>query len=278
MSNALKFSNYLATQGDRLIERMPEGRTIEDLKRLSLYILAEDKRQKGKIGNCTPESLFQCILRAWHLDLDLDLGDAHLVPYGNECTLIEDYKGLIKLIKRSGEVTHIKADVVRDGDQIEYQRATTASDRYLVHRPAPFNSGEIIGAYALFHMATGETEFEVMNRAEIDMVRSKAAGGSLMWKDFFSEGAKKAVLRRGIKTLELMPEDKRQLLESSAREFQAIGSAPSRDLNQMFSPANAGPRNQLAAGDAQLATREEREAVAVERLPDDFEDDEEIPF
>lgn len=266
MSNAKKFANHLVEHGEKLAERLPEGKTTEDLKRLALYLVAEDGRSGGKLGRATPGSLFRCILRAWHLDLDLDLGEAHLVTYGNEANLQIDYKGLIKLAKRSGEVTHVKADVVRDGDAIEYSRGTHAEDRYLVHKPKAFNDADVIGAYALFHLADGSVEFEVMNLAEIKTTRSKAAGGSMMWKEFFHEGAKKAVLRRGLKTLELVPEDKRAMLDSDRREYELAGqSTEKRDLNTMFQGGQKQLDDTPISGEVFDDSGEpEREAVPVE--------------
>ncbi len=238
-----RFTSWLTENSAELEDKLPKGRTLDDAKRLSLYLLKQDARNNGKLSKARPRSLYQAILRAWHLDLDLDLGDAHLVAYGQEVELQVDYKGLIKLAKRGGECVHVKADVVREGDHCEYSRGTDAQDRYFVHTPKPFNTAPIIGAYALFHLSTtGEVDFEVMNRDQIDTVRSKAAKGSMMWNDFYGEGARKAVIRRGLKTLDLVPEDKRLLLESARRQFD-FSQQNNRpvDLNERFSQGAPQP-------------------------------------
>jgi recombination protein RecT len=240
MSQAVaKFSNWLTDHGERVQREMPENYTIEKVKRLALHLQA----QSDQLKNCTPESLYLGILKAAHFDLAIDLGEAHLVPYGREANFQIDYKGLIKLAKRSGHVKHIKADVVRDGDSIEYRRGSSRDDRYLVHEPVPFNEGKIIGAYALFDMADGYTEFEILSPGDAAAIRKKAAGGSMMWKDFESEAWKKAVIRRGIKTLELMPDDKRAVLEDDRQEYDLgkVDASPAARLTRRFLPKTPSP-------------------------------------
>ena len=41
---------------------------------------------------------------------------AHLIPYGNEVTLILDYKGLLELVRRSGDVVSIRSELVCEND------------------------------------------------------------------------------------------------------------------------------------------------------------------
>lgn len=57
-----------------------------------------------KIAQCSQNSLFKVLLDCSSLGLEPDGRRAHIIPYGNEATLIIDYKGLIELAKRSGEV------------------------------------------------------------------------------------------------------------------------------------------------------------------------------
>jgi recombination protein RecT len=234
-----KFSDWLTSNGDRVQREMPTGYSIEKIKRLALHLQASSPQLKS----CTPQSLFLGIMKAAHLDLSIDLGEAHLVPYGRECNFQIDYKGLIKLAKRSGQVKHVKADVVREGDLIAYARSTTPGESYLQHDPLPFNAAPIVGAYALFYLTDGSTEFEILTPADAKAIRAKAAKGSMMWQDFESEAWKKAVIRRGLKTLELMPEDKRALDEDDRQGYDFAQPKPVvATLNQRFAPKPAQPQ------------------------------------
>ena len=214
MSNATKISTMLEryNESGKLQSQFPASYGVEEVKRLMLYLMGAS----NQVQRCSPETIYQCVLKAAHLDLSFDLGECHVVPYGSTATFSIDYKGLIKLAKRSGHVKSVKADVVRQGDEIHYQRGTHG-ESCLIHRPAVFSDEPIIGAYALFGMADGTTEFEVLSRKQIDAIRSKSSGKSLMWEEFFEEGAKKAAIRRGIKTLELYPDDLRAIIEDDER-------------------------------------------------------------
>lgn len=227
---ATKMGNFLTSNSDKIHREMPEGYSMEKVKRLALHLMQANDR----VQNCTPQSIYLGVLKSAHLDLSFDLGECHLVPYGKEADFQIDYKGLIKLVKRSGEVLNVKADVVREGDEFGYQRGLRPEDRYLVHRPKTFSEANIIGAYVIFDLAHGENEFEVISRKELDAIRSKASGGSMMWNDFFEEAAKKAVIRRGIKTLELYPDDKRALIEEAQVEYQFDNQPARSSLNDRF--------------------------------------------
>lgn len=234
-SEIAKLTGWLTQNSEKLQREMPEGYSAEDVKRIALHLMGSSDQLK----RCSLESIYQGILKAAHFDLAIDLGEAHLVPYGNTANFQIDYKGLIKLAKRSGAVKHVKAEVVREGDFIEYQRGSDRSQRYLIHQPAAFNEGPIIGAYALFDMADGFTEFEVLSPSDAAAIKKKAAKGSMMWSEFEGEAWKKAVIRRGIKTLELIPEDKRAVIEDDRTSYD-YGRAEPRpvvaDLNRRFAP------------------------------------------
>lgn len=61
------------------------------------------------------------IVEASSLGLELDLrGQAYLIPFGKEVTLIPGYKGLMDLAYRSGRVTNIYAEVVCENDQFTF--------------------------------------------------------------------------------------------------------------------------------------------------------------
>lgn len=231
---ATQMSNFLTKYSDKVQREMPEGYSIEQVKRLALHLMDQSK----DLAQCSPESLYLCILKAAHLDLAIDLGEAHIVRYGQQATLMLDYKGLIKLAKRSGAVAHVKADVVRDGDEFFYQRSLDPSERRLIHKPIPFNDAEIIGSYAIFDLSIGYSEFEILSKTEIAAIRKKAAAGSMMWKEFYEEGAKKAVLRRGLKTLELLPEDRRSIIAEMKDHYEIgrVEQSATHVLTERFSP------------------------------------------
>ena len=97
---------------------------------------------------CTQESLFKCLLQLGQIGLEPDGRRAHLVPYGKECTLLIDYKGLVELALRNGDVSRIHADVVYEseitGGDFVYNRGKI--DKHI--KSLLPNRGNVVAGYA----------------------------------------------------------------------------------------------------------------------------------
>ena len=65
-------------------------------------------RMTPKLGECDPRSVFAAVIQSSQMGLEVGLmGEAHLVPFGNQCQLIPGYTGLMKLARQSGLVQDI---------------------------------------------------------------------------------------------------------------------------------------------------------------------------
>ncbi len=157
-----------------------------------------------KLATCTKESLLASLMDCSALGLEPDGRKAHLIPYGDKCTLIVDYKGLVDLARRSGDIADIHADTVCANDEFDY---AFGSDSKLVHKPNLEDRGSVIAAYSFVRLKDGSSSFEVMNVQEIDAIRkrSKAAQAG-PWVTDWNEMAKKTVFRRHSKWLPLSAE------------------------------------------------------------------------
>lgn len=156
-----------------------------------------------KLLDCTQESFFNCLLQLGSWGLAPDNRAAHLVPFGRECTLIVDYKGICELLRRNGDILALHADVVGANDQFEIRFGTNA---VLDHVPNLANRGEIIAAYSWVKLPNGGEEYDVMGVDEIQAVRRRSkTPDSGPWKTDFNEMAKKTVFRRHSKMLPLSP-------------------------------------------------------------------------
>ena len=163
-----------------------------------------------KLAQCTQESLFQCLLDLSALGLEPDGRRAHLIPFEDRkrgvtvCTLIVDYKGLAELVRRSGEVSYLRADVVCENDVFDYQLGSGA---FLKHKHARANRGKVVEVYSFVELKDGSVDFDVMGLEEVDAVRAQSrAKDSGPWVNQFNEMAKKTVFRRHSKWLPLSPE------------------------------------------------------------------------
>lgn len=175
-----------------------------------------------KLALCTQASLIDCLLSLSALGLEPDGRKAHLIPYGDKCTLIIDYKGLVDLARRSGEIADIHADVVCQNDHFEY---SFGSEGKLVHKPALNKRGKPIAAYSFVRLKDGSSSYEVMSLDEIEAIhkRSKAAKEG-PWVTDWNEMAKKTVFRRHSKWLPVSSELFQKAIEKDADT--AIDIAP----------------------------------------------------
>ena len=89
-------------------------------------------RQNPKLADCDPKSVFACVVMGAQLGLEPGiLGQAYLVPYKSECTLIPGWQGMVDIVNRSGRAS-VWTGAVFQGDDFEYEYGSNPS---LTHRP-----------------------------------------------------------------------------------------------------------------------------------------------
>lgn len=144
----------------------------------------------------------KCLLDLSATGLEPDGRRAHLIPYGNECTLIIDYKGLVELIRRSGEVTSLRAETVCEFDEFDWINGEIT---HKVDWRSP--RGEVQAVYAEAKLKSGEAQSSVMTREEVEAIRERSkAGRNGPWVTDWAEMAKKTAVRRLSKMLPLSSE------------------------------------------------------------------------
>lgn len=191
---------------EALAEILPAHCTPERMARVAIAAV----NRVPKLADCTRESFFGAMLTCSQYGLEPDGRLAHLIPYGKECQLIIDYKGLVELAYRSGYVRNIHADVVREGDVFEYSmgRVTEHVPHFLRRdddRPA--EAGEVYAVYAAVELKDGPVKTEVLSREQIENARKRSkAGRSGPWVTDWDEMAKKTAFRRCSKWIPLSAE------------------------------------------------------------------------
>ena len=179
---------------------LPKHITPDRFMRVALTAI----NKTPKLLQCTKESVLACLMDCSQFGLEPDGRNAHLIPYGNQCTLLIDYKGLVALARRSGEISDIHADIVREADKFEYSFGTEGK---LIHRPALENRGKVIAAYSFVKLKDNSVSYEVMSIDEINAIKERSkAKTSGPWITDYNEMAKKTVFRRHSKWLPLSSE------------------------------------------------------------------------
>lgn len=190
-------SDYMKQQ---IAAALPKHCTAERFMRVALTALM----RTPKLFDCTQESLLKCMLDLSAMGLEPDGRRAHLIPYGNQCTLILDYKGILELVRRSGEVSYIHLDAVYENDTFEVQNGSQAK---LTHIPSYGDPGKIRCFYSFVKLRDGSEDWDVMTLSEVEAIRKRSkAALSGPWVTDFAEMGKKTVFRRHSKKLPLSPE------------------------------------------------------------------------
>lgn len=115
-----------------------------------------------KLQSCTAQSFIGSMLQAAQLGLEPNtpLGQAYLIPYGNQCQFQIGYKGMMDLAHRSGEIKNIEAHVVYENDEFEFEYGLNSD---LKHKPTLGERGNPVWVYAVYRLINGGYGFEVMS-------------------------------------------------------------------------------------------------------------------
>lgn len=225
MSNAIQKPDDLATIGSilrqyqpSLAKLLPAHLTAERMLRVAMSCV----RTVPALQKCTPHSLVSALMVA--SELGLEPGSArgllYLVPFGNVCTPIVGYRGLIQLARNSGDLANIEARVVHERDKFE---VSFGLEPKLVHVPRLDDPGKEIAVYAIATLRDGTKQVEVMTSAEVDAVRSRSRSGkSGPWVTDYGEMAKKTVVRRLMKYLPLSSERLQRAMELDGDTVEGV--------------------------------------------------------
>jgi recombination protein RecT len=185
---------------------LPKHCTPERMARVAITALT----RTPNLNRCTQQSFFDCMMLLSQWGLEPDGRHAHLIPFGDKCTVIIDYKGLVQLAMRSGTVRRIHADTVCENDVFEVDRGLIVKHAIDYRKPR----GEVYAYYCIIETVNGGTKCEVMTIDEVNAIRDR----SQAWKTFLSKGrecpwntdphemGKKSVFKRATKWTELSAE------------------------------------------------------------------------
>jgi recombination protein RecT len=141
--------------------------------------------------------------------------------------LIISYKGMIALARRSGEILSIEARAVYERDTFSVRYGIDATVEHVPYLDG--DPGKLKFAYAVAKLRDGGVQIDVMNRTQIDAIRTRSrAGQKGPWVTDYDEMAKKTVLRRLFKMLPVSAELAEAIEKGDAHEFgepMNVGSA-----------------------------------------------------
>ncbi|MEM3828370.1 MAG: recombination protein RecT [Conexivisphaerales archaeon] len=216
-SDYQSLSEQLNQYASEIRKALPNG---FDAQRLVRIVLTEIRKNPALI-ECNRTSLFAAVLTAAQLGLEPGiLGQVYFIPYFNKKTQQKEvqfqigYKGIIDLVRRSGQIASLNARVVYEKDEFEIEFGLNEK---LIHKPyLKGDRGNIIGVYAIarYNSTTPMFEYNFMTVDEINKIRDRARSKDELspWVTDYESMAKKTVLKQLCKYLPLSLEVQRALV------------------------------------------------------------------
>ena len=208
-------------------DALPEGFNITRFVQNSVALLNGNEVLLNFAKQHGTNQIKAGLMRGAFLGLDALNSEMYLVPYGSTLNFMASYKGMIKLAIKyaTRPIKSIYAKVVREGDTFE--ETIVNGEPTINYTAKPFNTGEIIGVFAVCQFADGGIQYEVMTRDDVEQCRkSSKAKNSPAWGNFWAEMAKKTVLRRLAKSL---PID----MDAKAKEMFDSGTEVETDVKEL---------------------------------------------
>ncbi|EED5540305.1 recombination protein RecT [Salmonella enterica subsp. enterica serovar Saintpaul] len=236
---------------EQLSAALPRHMTAERMIRIA----TTEIRKVPALGDCDTMSFVSAIVQCSQLGLEPGgaLGHAYLLPFGNKneksgkknVQLIIGYRGMIDLARRSGQIASLSARVVREGDDFSFEFGL---EEKLVHRPGENEDAPVTHVYAVARLKDGGTQFEVMTRKQIELVRAQSkAGNNGPWVTHWEEMAKKTAIRRLFKYLPVSIEIQRAV-SMDEKETLTIDPADASVITGEYSVVeNAGVEENVTA-------------------------------
>lgn len=207
---------------EQLEAALPANITPDKFIRATITVLSANP----KLAN-DQASLFSAVLQAASLGLmpDTQLGEAYIVPYRNKASLQIGLQGLVQLAWRNQAIRSINSGVVCANDTIHELDEVRGELRY--SRCMEGDRGPVQFVWCLIETTRGGSQLEVMSRAEIESIRKGApSANSPAWKSYWTEMARKVVMKRALKKLPKSAELQRAIaIDDSIYEERDMGPA-----------------------------------------------------
>lgn len=169
------------------------------------------------------------LLRAAFQNLDAMNQEVYLIPYGSSLTFMPSYRGMAKMVRRysTRKVRDVYSHVVREGD--DFEESIVNGQPTIRYKAKSFNNGEAIGVFAVCLFEDGGLIYETMSKEEVEQCRkSSKAKNSPAWQQFWTEMARKTVVRRLCKSITVD-------MDADAMDFFNAGTEIETDPSEIAS-------------------------------------------
>ncbi len=227
-------------------------------------------QNNAQLVNADRRSLFGAIVRLAQDGLLPDGREAALVMFGDKAQAMPMIAGVLKKIRQSGEVAKVSSQVVYENDEFV---VSYGFDEDVTHSPPSLDKprGKAIGAYATAVLKDGSRLLEVMSLEEIEKVRNVSrAKNNGPWKDWWSEMARKTVMRRLSKRLPMSTDLEEQVFARD-ETMKRAGGRPELQVIEAEHPEEPSSVSRLDALESHIEDTPEADAEPEDALFDEAE-------
>lgn len=235
-------------------------------RKRQISLVLKTVRKDTKLLYCTLESMIAALSDAAALGLEIDdqLGQAYLIPYGKEVKLVIGYRGLLDLARRFDSINLYTA-CVYEGDDFRHQ---LGDDPKIVHVPKQSGGGYSDEDVTHVYLVAKDQEGRIICRSVWSRERIEAHKEKFSpswkksdspWQKTWSTMARKTLIRDSINRGELpvSAEIRKLALQEEYIEAElAEPKAPSTRRPNTIGDLNSDPQNKAI------------DTVVVERTPE----------
>lgn len=231
--------NQIQSMEPQFRRALPEHIPAERFVRATETAIMRDP----ELLSCDRKSLFQAVMQCAETGLMPNGRDAALVRFKKQVQFIPMIGGILRLMRNTGEVQTLIAEVVCEKDEFFYR---LGDDPKIDHTPAMGDRGKVTCAYAVLKTKDGGVYREVMSRSEIDKVQRCSRAESGPWKSWYEEMARKTVLRRLAKKCPLSTDTLMDLASKDDEMYDLSAvEQPASQIEQMRAKLQAVPADQI---------------------------------
>ncbi|MBQ9446883.1 MAG: recombinase RecT [Victivallales bacterium] len=239
-------ADYVKKMSAQWAKVLPAVCTPERFARVALSCLNGNQKLAAALQTQTGMvSLSSALMKCAEVGLEPNGRDAHLIPFntkqGVQIQLIIDYKGLVKLARRSGEISTIVAETVHKSDKFQF----SYTEGVICHEPN-FDVADPGEAYAWYVKVTfkdGSTQTKMMRKFQIEEIRKRSrSANDGPWVTDYDAMALKTVFKQVSKWL-----------PNESEKFDEVNKAIQYDNEDERGPIDVTPHNSRFAGNAQQA-------------------------
>ena len=184
---------------------LPDNYSAENALKSAYLILTDLKTRDGNpvLQSCTKASIANALLDMVVQGLSPMKSQCSFIAYGDKLQCQREYAGTIALAKRFGDVKHVHANVIYDGDEFKYE-VNERGVKILTEHSQDFkniDNNKLLGAYAVVTFNDGSTKLEIMSMLQIRAAWNMGAakGNSKAHQNFPDQMSIKTVINRACK-------------------------------------------------------------------------------